>query len=379
MKKFISVLLSISLLLSLTGCWNYRGLNELSIVAGMAIDKYEDQYNISFEIMDLQKPTKTEGPTSTMVFSSGSTLLDSIRNAKKQLSSKLYFGNMQVVIVSQSIAREDGLHSILDFLLRDAEIRETVELVVSQEELAKDLILPTGKVSGAVSYDIVRIVREDNSTVSSTVSAPVYQVYNKLEEPGYSIGLPVFFCPSEPNTDTRHIEANGIAVFRQDKLVGFLSPQESKYLLMADRPLKGGVLAFYIPEITPHNISLEISDTSISRSYQYENGSLSMKLDIMVNAYLAEYPHKGSNLDFPPVSEISQSAENLIVENVKAGLKRSQSEFNADVLELGNHIYRTNLPLWKTLENDWDEIYQTLPIEVNATVHILNTAMIRQN
>lgn len=379
MKKFISVLLSICLLLPMAGCWNYRGLNEMTIVAGIAVDKFEDQYALTFEVMDLQKPTKTEGPSSTMVFSQGSTIFDAIRNAKKQLSSKLYFGNTQVIIISQSIARDDGLHSILDILLRDAEIRETMDLVISQESTARDLILPTGKTSGAVSYDIVRIVREDNRIVNATISAPLYMVYNKLEEPGFAIGLPVFFCPSDPNTDTRHIEANGIAVFRQDKLVGFLSPQESKYLLMADRPLKGGVLSFYIPEITAHNISLEISETSVSRSYQYENGSLSMKLDIKVTAYLAEYPHKGSNLVSPPISEISQAAENLIIENVKIGLKRSQTEFNADVLGLGNYIYRTNLPLWKTMRDNWEEIYQTLPIEVDATVHIINTAMIRQN
>ncbi|WP_243577936.1 Ger(x)C family spore germination protein [Clostridium minihomine] len=379
MKKFISVLLSICLLIPMTGCWNYRGLNEMTIVAGIAVDKSENQYNVAFEIMDLQKPTKIQGPTATVVFSQGATLLDAVRNAKKQLSSKLYFGNTQVIIISQSIAREDGLHAIIDFLLRDAEMRENIDLVISQEPMAQDLILLTGKTSGAVSYDIVRIVREDNRIVSSTISTPLYLVYNKLEEPGFSIGLPVFFSPSEPNTDIHHVEANGIAVFRQDKLVGFLSPHESKYLLMADRPLQGGVLALYIPKVTPHNISLEISDTSVSRSYQYENGSLSMKLDITVNAYLAEYPHKGSNLDFPPIAEISESAENLVVENVKTGLKRSQTEFNADVLGLGNYIYRTNLPLWKTLENNWDEIYQTLPIEVNANVHILNTAMIRQN
>ena len=42
----------------------------------------------------------------------------------------------------------------------------------------------------------------------------------------------------------RHPEANGIAVFKKDKLLGYLSSEETKYFLMATDEVKGGLLTF---------------------------------------------------------------------------------------------------------------------------------------
>ena len=46
MKK----LLIIPLILLLTGCWNYYELNNLAICTGIAIDKIEDKYEVTYLI-----------------------------------------------------------------------------------------------------------------------------------------------------------------------------------------------------------------------------------------------------------------------------------------------------------------------------------------
>ena len=44
MKKLILI----PIILLLTGCWNYNELNNLAICTGIAIDKNENNYEISF-------------------------------------------------------------------------------------------------------------------------------------------------------------------------------------------------------------------------------------------------------------------------------------------------------------------------------------------
>jgi multidrug efflux pump subunit AcrB len=54
-KRFRLCALLLALLLLFNGCWNYRGLNEIAIVSGIAVDKdpATGVFKISYEIVDL--------------------------------------------------------------------------------------------------------------------------------------------------------------------------------------------------------------------------------------------------------------------------------------------------------------------------------------
>ncbi len=320
MKRCLCALLAACLMLPLAGCWNYRGLNEMTIVAGMAIDEADDgQYLMTFEVMDLSQPTKTEGPNSNLVFAKGGSILEAIRNAKRQLASKLYFGNMQIMVISHQVAEREGLDAVLDFALRDSEMRETMELVVSREETARAILSNDEKISGAVSYDISRIIREDAKVTGSV------------------------------------------------------------FLLMVNGLLTGGVLTFYVPEITKNNITLEIKKVDSSMSYENNDGKIAMKLSVKINAYFAEFPHNKNEGNHPVLDQVERSAENLVREELQSVIKKLQTQYQSDALGMGRLIYRTNLPLWRQISGRWNEMYQTLPVDVTVKIHLANTAMVRES
>ena len=62
----------------------------------------------------------------------------------------------------KKIAEEDGINSIIDVFLRDGEGRETFNLVVSQQNSAKDLLKCEGTDEKVVSYEIREILDKDN-------------------------------------------------------------------------------------------------------------------------------------------------------------------------------------------------------------------------
>ncbi len=176
----------------LTGCWNYRGLNEMAITAGVAVDRDPKTglYHMSLEIIDLSGPVKEQGIKAKLIESYGVTLFDAVRNTKKRTVNKVYFGHMELVIFSDEVARSMDMSSLIDFFLRDAECRETMCVAISQEPAAKDLLSIEGIGQPVVAFEIRKIIQEDNKVTSSTPVIEMYEIYNTLNAQGIELALP---------------------------------------------------------------------------------------------------------------------------------------------------------------------------------------------
>ena len=62
MKKII---ISLIILFSLTGCYNYRELNDLAIVSGISIAKVDDKYELTVEVVNTKKEQDTSNARET--------------------------------------------------------------------------------------------------------------------------------------------------------------------------------------------------------------------------------------------------------------------------------------------------------------------------
>jgi spore germination protein KC len=115
-------------------------------------------------------------------------------------------------------------------------------IVVSREKTAKDLLNITGIGHPIVAFEIHQIIKEDHEVTSSTANIDLYNVYNTLIAPGFDLTLAAFH--NVINDEEPATEADGIAVFKGERLAGFLSPEESKSFLFAMNQVMGGVLTF---------------------------------------------------------------------------------------------------------------------------------------
>ena len=104
-----------------------------------------------------------------------------------------------------------------------------------------------------------------------------------------------------------------------------------------------------------------------------------MKLGIKINAYFAEFPHDKSEGDAPVLDKVEKSAEKMVQENLRNVIKKLQTQYQSDALGMGSLIYRTNLPLWKQISDQWNQIYQSLPVDITVAIHLTNTAMMRES
>ncbi|MDR1669065.1 MAG: hypothetical protein LBR76_03830 [Oscillospiraceae bacterium] len=120
-RKVFAVLLLLPLL---GGCWDYKDLDRLSIVTGMAVDSAPG----GRVLVTLETVSSSEGTVKArLVRGEGRTAEAAVREAKKQLERELYFGNMSIVVFGESV----GIHAPVEWLKSVRGIRETVYIAAA--------------------------------------------------------------------------------------------------------------------------------------------------------------------------------------------------------------------------------------------------------
>lgn len=376
MKRFFAAVGILICCVSMGGCWDYRGLNDINIVAGMAIDRdaATGGYYITVEIIDTLSSGDQNGLKAKYVESTGETLFDALRNAKKKLINKLYGGNMQVAIISREIAKTDGIMFIIEQLLRDGEPRETLSLVISEEKTAKEVLMTEGIDSNIISYEINQMIEEDSSVTGATVNTPMYKAYEEVKGEGNSLVLPVIKIST--NNEKKVTEEDGIAVFNEGRLAGFISTRDSLFFLMTVNQLKGGVLSFTV-DASDEEVSLGIQESDSKIKASYQDGQLFVNVDIDLKLNIVEVKSK---------VDISQAEQRAVFENMTAEyvtqkvlrfFQETQSEKKIDIFSIGSIIYKKDPALWETLKQDWDQVFENAHVQISTKVKVTSAGVMK--
>ncbi|NLZ84169.1 MAG: Ger(x)C family spore germination protein, partial [Acholeplasmataceae bacterium] len=117
-KKMFLIVFIISIGLTMSGCWDYQEINNVTNVAGIALDKGEEKkFKLTFETI-VFKPSADFNISVKLVETEGDTIFEGIRNAVAVAGKRLYIGHCKAIIFSEEIAKE-GIKEHLDFFVRD--------------------------------------------------------------------------------------------------------------------------------------------------------------------------------------------------------------------------------------------------------------------
>lgn len=377
-KKISVIAASITIAIIFGSCWSYQSLNEMSLVAGVAFDVKEgsENYKLTYEILDLTKPIREVGISSKLVISEGKTFSDATRNAKNKLRSELYFGHMQTAIISEEIAKNDQLLHVVDWLLRDMEFRETLNIVVSKAPYASDILNTQGLDQPIISFKIGNIVKQNKKVTSSTSDDQLHDIFTKINSGRTVPTLPA--ARISENDGSKMCEIYGTAVFKDKNLVGYLNPEESKYFLFATDKIEGGALTISSNGKGKDDMTLRIVKNKTKRSYSYENKKLKAKLKIKTIVFLEEASLPLNSLDKKQMAELEQIAEKKLAQSIETVVKKVQNEFNSDIFGFSDMIYKKDPKLWKKLSGQWDETFTKLSVDIEANIDIASTETVKK-
>ncbi len=346
MKKIVFL---IAIIFLVSGCYDYRELNNLGIVAGVALDYKDDNYYVTLEIFnDKKESDSSANEKSYTVNGNGKNVAQAFANTNLKLDRQAYYAHLKIVIISEDIAK-NHLEDITDYFIRDQAIRDEFYLLVAMDSEAKDVLDSSTKVYPLTTNRIVSMLENDkfNKNISNTV--PFGNVVNKILTKGVDAILTTIYKTSNDN-----IKFGGLAIFKKFKMVDYLTNQESVTFNLLDSKAKNAEYTQYCNN-SKNNFTVSIYDSASEITYKKEKIQVNLKLQGDITQNNCNYDLRNYKVEKKLEEEfaktIKKQIENLITKT---------QESDSDILGFNSAYYKKE----KKYFSDWRNLDYTVNIDL---------------
>ena len=158
-KKHIALIILLVLAFSFpTSLSNQARLNMRIIVTGLAIDKKEDEFEVTAQIVKTSPGNESGGISAEVNFltDKDKTLLGAISKLSYKAGKVSVFSHTNFIIVGEELAKTENLKSSLNYFLRDRIIKNTA-LILFSNGSASDEIKKTKNIELSVGLGLQKV------------------------------------------------------------------------------------------------------------------------------------------------------------------------------------------------------------------------------
>lgn len=370
-KKFLILIFIFSLAPSLCSCWNYKELDKIAIVSGIAIDKNKDKYLITLEIVSQNLNNRAIGSETTLVESEGYTLLDAIRNIIPKTGKRGYWGHCKVIILNENIAKESVI-PVIDLLERDAEARSNIYLLVSGENTAKEIFTSGQNMKKNISFLLDNMINNKKG-ISKYPKVSLFEFVASLEKPGISEVLPIVSIDISENTKQPYIDS--CAVFKKDRLIGHMSLDQCKNLLFIKNEIDKGVNSIVNLPPLGTDISLEIFNNKTKVTPYLEGKTATIYIDIKCKAAIAEIMGSYDVIKSNNLNYLKNYSEQTFANQLENFIKTSIERYDSDIFDFASIIMQKSSKGKEFYEANKSNYLHKLNFKVNVDLDIKWSAL----
>ena len=371
MKKIIILL--IILLPLLTGCYNYRELNDLSIVTAMSIEKNNDLYKVTVQVVNPRKDTdasKGNQPSFITYNTTSQSIQKALREMIKESPNKMYAAHLELLIIDEELAKE-GISPILDFLIRDPELRDEFYVLISQDKNILETITPLDNLT---SESITKSLKTLNKYLGITSITTYSDLIDAYLDDNKEISLPSIKLEGnltegndkedleKTNTEAKLILSN-MTVFRKDKLIGYLDEFESiAYNFIKDNITNTLIKSNYDDGFIIHEI---ISSKTKIEVNPKEN---KVKITLSGTSSISEVYTKKNLTEYKNIQEIEKIMNNNIEKLIENSFYNIVKKYNTDIFNFKDLYYKKDVNYFNKIKDEYEKnILPNMKLEVKAT------------
>lgn len=388
-KKICLVLIFFLITLIPSGCWNRRELDSLSFVMALGIDKDKTENKITLTAQIL-KPAEVKAPAGGgmsgagspkgvwVTTSTGKTVFDALHNFTFEAGRELFLPFTRVVVIGEEAARA-GVAPLVDMLERDHEFRRNIWVLVAkgkaknvleaeheQEKIPARAIERLIKVSAATSMAPMVKLNDFLAMMASKSSDPfaaAVEVFEKRRDEGDESQE----GGEKKEKKVKRIKTGGTAVFKKDKLAGWLDNTETRGLLWILGKVRSGIIVIPAPEGSrDQEISLEIIRAESKLKPKIEDGNIYMTIEIKEEGNLGEQMVPGDLAKPEKFKLLEEEQAKVIEREVRSALEKAQQEWGVDIFGFGEAVHRAYPKEWEILKKRWDEEFPMVEVEIKV-------------
>lgn len=397
-KKIICLFLIIMIIIFQGGCWSRREINDLAIVLATGVDQAPGG-NIRLTVQIArprafggggQKAVGFEENNVWVVSQDGETVLDAQRYLEAKVSRKIYWGHNVILVFGKEMAQQ-GLRSAINFFVRSPDARETIWVLAARGK-AEDVLNSHSQLENTSAQSAGSMIRSGVSMpvmlkdlsmmLASKGTNPVLPVLELTpsgtpQGPGLKENLPEAPADSKTMKNPVHgeITVTGTAVFKDDKLIGWLDMPETRGLLWLKNKMKKGVIT--VPSMTEPGKKISVNLTRGSTRVEpfYDGQNIWFDIKIKLEGELLEQ-QSTEDLTRPEIFKaIKKEMARTIEARARNVLDKAQIDYGVDIFGFGDAFHKKYKKEWALMQDNWNEAFANANTDIKVEAHIRHTGL----
>lgn len=407
MRKAVSVLMLVLLTVSLTSCYDANEIDEMLHVVAIGIDKgISDKWRLTLEFSTMgggggdssqsSGGSESQGEYTYVTVDSPSffTGIDMLNSA---LPRKITFVHAQIIVFSEELAKSGSIGEYIAPINRFREIRRSAHVFVVKGKASEFLKESKPFIGNMVSKNYQLFLNESDDTgffphvtleqfyaglkssyqqsFATVAAVNEFDAYKKEGEPwGTEFNTGGDYIAGElPRAGENKIELFGTALFDGDTMVGELSGDETRYMLMARGEFERGFFTMQDPQKPELIIPLDVKGpTEPELRITFDGAKPVIYLKIYLNADILAIQSRIS-YEKPELKVLLENQfQQIVRDGIEKTIKKCQS-LNADVFLFGDNARKSFLTI-NDLENyNWNSHFKDAEITVEVEFAIRRT------
>lgn len=376
MKKIKYIILLLPLL---SGCYNYRELNELGITTAVSIDYKDNNFILIAEVVNpiKQQDVSASNNSPFVNFTSvAPSIQEAFRNTVLESPRQLYLSQLEIILVSEEIIN-NHLEEFLEFFSREPETRTEIKVIIAKTEESTKGITIQSLLTNFSSSNILESLEVQNKLLGLTQEVTINELLNMYLDPNLEIVLPsmILYGSSDIGDEKENIttsipktlvKVGTTSVIKDGKILGYLSEEESKTVNLINGnltktilkiPYEDGYVVFEPNRIKTkqklnikdNKITIEISGFSKIKEFHTNKNIKNMKTVEKLNKYF------------------NKEIENMIKDN----FNQIREKYNTDMFGFQELYYRTDHKYFKKYCSNWYETtFPNIELEVKSNIKL---------
>jgi spore germination protein KC len=320
----------------------------------------------------------------------GEHIFPAIRKITTAAPRKMYFAHLQMFVISEEVAK-DGINQTLELLSRDPEFRKDFYITVSKNVPAEDILQNITSIEKIPANKLHASLETSEAAWAPTVAVRLDELIAFLTSEGISPVLTgvTYLGKNEKRKTLDNVtrikpygllKYTNIAVFKEDKLIGWLDETESKGYNYIRGNVKNtvGPVPCSEKDNETEELIVETIRTKADVKGKVKNGKPEIDVHLRAEANVAEV---GCTIDLtkPETIKMLERTTSKRSKEVLESAVAKAKELKSDIFGFGEVIHREDPKAWKKLKKNWNEEFATMPVNIKAEYSIRRSGTINRN
>ena len=408
-KSSILVALLIFSLIFSGGCWDQVEIENLAIIRAIAVDYLPGRpapYLVTLAVkrpaaMGPQEGGGGGGEQIALYAGVGASIELAIKQATLHIPRRIYLAHNDLVIVGEQLASH-GLLPVLDFVIRNPEMRLSAFLLVAAET-GWEILHTAARKEKSITEEIHGLLDQARET-SETQPEPVFRFLRKMTTLGEEAHTVVIIAKPLPGDklpelkiqgaeageaeggqgggdnegggakQEKSLALDGMAVFRGDRLAGILDRREARGKLWLSGQTARGVMAVDDPVHPEQTVTLSLTRSQTKLTPSVQDGRISFRVEVEAEGDLISQSSQADLTTPEMIKKLNSAMSGAIKAEMEKALQKMR-QLETDVVGFGALLNRRKPKLFREMAERWPETFAQLPVEIQVKANIRRTGM----